>query len=192
MSTIASDMQTQYPDYSASATAASGEQAMHTDSNAYNNAHLDVPTNPDAEMLALSADLFSYIENASVKGGNTEQHSATAASTLKPASQVSAAGPLRHRRGHQDRQLSINSFASNNSNSDTNRPAPQSNESSEVKTTTSSEHRTIKLGEHAFTIPLTSPIIPPQLQANVRMTSTGRPSHARKVPDDHVKVCLAH
>lgn len=201
-------MQSPYPEYSTSATpAATGEQAIEMDKTAYNNGTLDMPDNPDAEMLALSANLFSYIENASSANGggaagsasqldhnNNEQNSNAGASTLRPSSQPSAAGPLRHRRGQQDRQLSINSFASNNSNSDSGggRPAPESNESNDVKTTTSSEHRTVKVGEHAFTIPLSAPIIPPQLQANVRMTSTGRPSHARKVPDDHVKVCAKH
>lgn len=50
------------------------------------------------------------------------------------------------------------------------------------------EERTIKMGDHSFVIPLKSPPIAPQLQAHVRLTSTGKPSHARKVPENHVKV----
>lgn len=158
--------------------------------------HTSMPDVADADMLALSADLFSYLESASTAAGGADAGMTNGASdvenlgtgSLKPATQPSAAGPLRHRRGYQDRQLSINSFASNTSNSDLNRQDPISTDSTEVKTTTSSEHRTVKVGDHAFTIPMSSPVIPPQLQANMRMTSTGRPSHARKVPEDHVKV----
>jgi hypothetical protein len=47
--------------------------------------------------------------------------------------------------------------------------------------------RLISMGGHSIAIPLKSPIVAPQLQAHVRLTSTGKPSHARKVPDDHVK-----
>lgn len=52
------------------------------------------------------------------------------------------------------------------------------------------EGRVIKMGDHTFTIPLKSPTVAPQLQSSVRITSTGKPSHAKKVPEGHVKVSL--
>lgn len=178
---------------------------------------LSVSNAGDADMMASSADLFSFLASGTGAANPSKHEPGTAPSdrnpfldqhgttlevdpaeleilgnaSLKP-SRPSSAGPLRHRRGHQDRQLSINSSASNtSSNNDAQGEAADSVDSSGNKTTASSEQRTVKLGDHAFTIPLSSPVIPPQLQANMRMTSTGRPSHARKVPDDHVKVCLA-
>ncbi|KAK9900086.1 hypothetical protein P389DRAFT_207655 [Cystobasidium minutum MCA 4210] len=168
----------------------------------------------DGDLLASSADLFSFLANDSGNNGNnnatttiqpkqepdvvapinanpfleTNAGEVDSSSSLKP-SRPSSAGPLRHRRGQQDRQLSIISFASNNSSADAQGEATDSNADNNGTNTTafSADQRTVKVGGHAFVIPLTSPIIPPQLQANVRMTSTGKPSHARKVPDDHVK-----
>ena len=180
-----------------------------------NRGHGLRPSNTgEADMLASSADLFSFLANGAnsniqpkyedgtvplnanpylVENGLVLQHNAGdvenlgAAAALKP-SRPSSAGPLRHRRGQQDRQLSIVSYASNNSSADAQGEAMDSTDSFGNKTTASSDQRTVKVGDHSFVIPLSSPVIPPQLQANVRMTSTGRPSHARKVPDDHVKV----
>lgn len=191
------------------------EQADNsTDDTQYNNQI--VASDSNDRLNTSAADLFSFLERASdllpqqqakletpgtsgdasfVDQGNgmmevdNSDVENLGMAALKP-SRPSSAGPLRHRRGHQDRQLSINSFASNVSTSDNtgNKHDQDSADGSEAQTATSSEQRTVKLGDHAFVIPLTSPIVPPQLQAHMRVTSTGRPSHARKVPDDHVKV----
>lgn len=194
---IIHSMQTSTTSFSSLATACASQQAAHFEDKPHDNPSLEAPANVDVDMLALSANLFSYLEDASTAAeagqdlkpvdANDVENMGLSPGSVK-AGRPSAAGPLRHRRGYQDRQLSINSFASNTSNSDPNRQGPASNDSNEAKTSTSTEHRVVKVGDHAFTIPMSSPIIPPQLQANVRMTSTGRPSHARKVPEDHVKV----
>lgn len=131
------------------------------------------------------------------------------------ASSASQAGPLRNRRGHTAKALSINaatpysSFASfqfqraataspatgpvdtqDQDNTQAATPALPSggrpNSAEGLRTDT--PERTLKVGDHAFKIPLASPVIQPQIQAHARVTSTGRPSHARKVPDNHVKV----
>lgn len=191
-------MQVPISDYRASDSTAKGIQQPQPqfDNKPDISTNLEVPSIADVEMIALSADLFSYLENASavaggsslgVEGNDVEN---LGSASLKPAARPASSGPLRHRRGHQDRQLSINSYASTTSNSDPNRQGPASGDSNEVTTTASSDQRTVKVGDYAFTIPLSSPIIPPQLQANMRITSTGRPSHARKVPEDHVKVSI--
>jgi hypothetical protein len=153
----------------------------------------------DINMLNTTSDLFAFLADSSstlgadIKPGQmvkneVENDIADDGMVSLNPTRLSAAGPLRHRRGHHDRELSINSFTSSASSQHVQHRSPTSVDSAANNTTASSDRRTVRVGDHAFTIPLSSPVVPPQLQANMRITSTGRPSHARKVPEDHVKV----
>ncbi|KAL7009493.1 hypothetical protein EMMF5_001124 [Cystobasidiomycetes sp. EMM_F5] len=105
-------------------------------------------------------------------------------------------GPVRSRRGQHMAQLSLASnstYASLNPISDSDdesdgREERQEGDENKNPDGSDTNMRTVKVEGHAFKIPLESPTVAPQLQANVRLTSTGKPSHARKVPDDHIKV----
>ena len=112
-----------------------------------------------------------------------------------PESPGSSIGAIRTRRkGNHISNLSIASMSTrtvSDSGDDYRFDDLQNQDERSEKGGDSPVGRTIKVGDHSFTIPLKSPVVKPQLQANVRLTSTGRPSHARKVPDDHVKVSTA-
>ena len=99
-----------------------------------------------------------------------------------------ASGPIRNRRGGgKDLSLDLGSDLGLSfdflRDYDPSQGENKENEGSE----TPEGGRVIKMGDHTFTIPLKSPTVAPQLQSSVRITSTGKPSHARKVPEGHVK-----
>ena len=121
---------------------------------------------------------------------------------LPDTTKVSYVGPLRNRRGQHLRTLSINSGTSSNTSGPSLASQASGDEAlaaayindenhdafAEMEQGLDSPERTVQIGDHGFKIPLISPTIAPQLQSNIRLTSTGKPSHARKVPEGHVKV----
>jgi hypothetical protein len=98
-----------------------------------------------------------------------------------------ASGPIRNRRGG-GKELSIDLASDLGLNFDFLRDLSPTGNKENHGGDSPEEGRVIKMGDHTFTIPLKSPTVAPQLQSSVRITSTGKPSHARKVPEGHVKV----
>lgn len=99
-------------------------------------------------------------------------------------------GPIRDRRGRHAKEMSIDAVPGLSFDFVREQSSDEYKENSSIPNS-DLPARTIKMGEHSFTIPLVSPTVAPQLQSNIRVTSTGKPSHAKKVPDGHVKVnCL--
>lgn len=118
------------------------------------------------------------------------------------ANASSAIGPIRTKRGQHERNTSINSQQSSSSHSpylDYTQASVTSPNDFSAFTYAKDGYgpsdydemgeRELKMGDHSFKIPLASPVVAPQLQSDIRLTSTGKPSHARKVPEGHVKVC---
>lgn len=100
-----------------------------------------------------------------------------------------ASGPIRNKRG-TTKDLSLDLGSDAGLSLDLFRDfSPTDGRSQDADRSQSpKEGRVIKMGDHTFTIPLKSPTVAPQLQSSVRITSTGKPSHAKKVPEGHVKV----
>ena len=96
-------------------------------------------------------------------------------------------GPIRTRRGQHPKDMSIDAIPGLSFDFVREESGDEYKENSSVPNS-DLPARTIKMGEHSFTIPLVSPTVAPQLQSNIRVTSTGKPSHAKKVPEGHVKV----
>lgn len=114
----------------------------------------------------------------------------TSASHPMPEPLESKSGPTRNRKAHAHNQPSRtagSAYSTADSSSSGRDVSPSDSQTENVDPATGL--RTVKMGEHSFAIPLGPPTVAPQLQASIRMTSTGRPSHARKVPENHVKVC---